>query len=119
MVVSKETKQGVPETICSEYADDEDLEGLIDEFAAGLEEDIEAMRKTMENSDYDGLRRLAHQMKGSGGSYGYPMLTEAAKVLEEAAIESDIEAGTTALDKLEVLYQAVDRGRKTKTTISD
>lgn len=66
------------------------------------------MHKVFDVGDYDGLRRLAHQMKGTGGSYGYPMLTEAAKVLEEAAKARDVEACTTALETLEVLCQAVD-----------
>ena len=41
------------------------------------------MRKVPECGDHDGLRRLAHQIKGVSRSYGYPMLTEAAKALEE------------------------------------
>ena len=117
--VSREAKQGEPETICSEYADDEDLVELIDEFAAGLEADVESMRKALENGDHDGLRRLAHQMKGAGGSYGYPMLTEAAKAIEEAAKAEDAKAGTLALDKLEVFCHAVVRGRKINITVSD
>ena len=111
--------QGVPEAIYSEYADDADLVELIDEFAAGLEADVESMRKALENGDHDGLRRLAHQMKGAGGSYGYPMLTEAAKTIEEAAKAEDAKAGTLALDRLEVFCHAVVRGRKTDMTISD
>ncbi len=111
VTVSKETKQGELEAICSEYANDEDLVVLIDEFAAGLGEDIASMRTVLEGGDYDGLRRLAHQMKGAGGSYGYPMLTETAKVLEEAAKEEDVKTGTTALDELEALCQAVNLGR--------
>ena len=108
-----ETKiQSVPETICSAYADDTDLVELIDEFVAGLEDDVQAMRKVLVDGDYDGLRRLAHQMKGAGGSYGYQMLTDAAKVLEAAAKAEDTKAGTTALDELEALCQAADRGRK-------
>ncbi len=110
--MSKSTKQGVPEAICSEYADDADLVELIEEFVAGLEEDLESMRKVLEDGDYDGLRRLAHQMKGAGGSYGYPMLTEVAKILEEAAKTKDAEACTTALEEFEVLCQAVNQGRK-------
>ena len=109
---AKQAKQDVPETICSEYADDADLVDLIDEFAVGLEADVESMRKALENGDHDGLRRLAHQMKGAGGSYGYPMLTEAAKAIEEAAKAEDAKAGTLALDKLEVLCHAVVRGRE-------
>ncbi|GAX61102.1 signal transduction histidine kinase-like protein [Candidatus Scalindua japonica] len=117
--VSKDRQQGTPEEICSEYSDDEDLVELIDEFVAGLKEDIASMRKVLESEDYNGLCRLAHQMKGAGGSYGYPILTEAAKTLEKAAKARDLEAATTALNKFEVLYQAVDRSRKTNVMITD
>ena len=99
--------------VYSEYADDADLVELIDEFAAGLEADVESMRKALENGGHDGLRRLAHQMKGAGGSYGYPMLTEAAKTVEEAAKSKDNDACMLALDSLTVLCQAVVQGRET------
>lgn len=102
--------------IYSEFADDEDLVELIDQFVAGLEEDVMAMRKELYSYDYDGLRSLAHQMKGAGGSYGYPMLTEAAKVLENAAKAGDIEAGKTALAEFEELCRAVNQGRKVQIT---
>ena len=115
ITASKETKQDVTETIYSEYADDSDLRVLIDEFVAGLEEDTESMRKALKSSDHEGLQRLAHQMKGAGGSYGYPMLTKVAKTLEEAAKAGDIETCTTALDEFEVLCHAADQGRKVQT----
>ena len=110
--ISEATEQAVPEAIYSKLADDADLVELIDEFIAGLEYDIKAMHKMLDGCDYDSLRSLAHQMKGAGGSYGYPILTETAKILEEAAEAKDIEACTTVLDEFEVLCQAVDRGRK-------
>jgi hypothetical protein len=47
------------------------------------------------------------------------MLTEVAKILEEAAKTKDAETCTTALEEFEVLCQAVDRGRKTNITTSD
>ena len=112
LTMSKEAKQDVPEGIYSEYTDDADLVDIIDEFAAGLEADVESMRKAMESGDHDGLRRLAHQMKGAGGSYGYPMLTGAAMRLEGAAKAKDAESGTIALDKLETFCQSVIRGRE-------
>ncbi len=102
----------IPEIIYSEYADDADLVELIDEFVAGLEADVESMRKVLESGDHDGLRRLAHQMKGAGGSYGYSMLTGAAMRLEGAAKAEDVKAGTAALDKLEAFCQSVIRGRE-------
>ena len=66
----------------------------------------------LKGGDYEGLRRLAHQMKGAGGSYGYQVLTEAAKKLEDAAKTRDVEAGKAALEEFEALCQAVDRDRK-------
>ena len=109
--VSNKTEQAVPDAIYSEFSDDADLEELIDEFAAGLEDDAKAMRKVLEDGDYDELRRLAHQMKGAGGSYGYQTLTEAAKILEDAAISKNIETSKTALEEFEVLCRAVYQGR--------
>ncbi len=108
----KETERSVQEAICSEFTDDADLVELIDDFVAGLEDDIKIMRKVMDDGDYDGLRRLAHQMKGAGGNYGYPMLTESAKILEDAAVARDVETVKKTLDEFEILCQAVDRGRK-------
>ncbi len=105
----------MPETICSNFADGEDLTDLIDEFVAELEEDISSMRKAFENRDYDGLRRLAHQIKGAGGSYGYPMLTEAANVLEETAESNNEAACMTSLDELAILCLAINQGRKLQT----
>ncbi len=105
-----EKQESAHEAIYSEYADDEDLVGLIDEFVTELGVDIAAMRNKMESRDHEGLRRLAHQMKGAGGSYGYPVLTEAAKVLEDAANARNVEASASALDNLEVLCKAVVLG---------
>ena len=108
----KAKQEDVPEVIYSEYADNPDLVELIDEFAAGLKADAESMRKVLENGDHDDLCRLAHQMKGAGGSYGYPMLTEVAKTIEEAAKAKDNDACMLTLDKFVILCQTVVRGRE-------
>ncbi len=108
----KAKQEDAPEGIYSGYADYADLVELADEFAAGLKEDVESMRKVLKSGDHDGLRRLAHQMNGAGGNYGYPMLTEAAKAIEEATKAEDAKAGTLALDKLEKFCHAVVRGRE-------
>ncbi len=110
--VSKTDEQVISEAIRSEYIDDADFADLIEEFVSELGEEISAMRKVLDSDDYDGLRQLAHQLKGAGGSYGYPMLTEEATVLEEAAIAEDSKTSLSALDKLEVLCQAINQGMK-------
>jgi len=97
--------------IVSDFADDPDLAGIIEQFVAGLPSRLEEMRGAAANGDYERLRRLAHQLKGAGGSYGYPMLTDAARTLEDAARDGDIESGNLAMNRLAGLCQAVVRGR--------
>ena len=50
-------------------------------------------------------------MKGAGGSYGYPKLTEVAKALEDAAKAEDTEAGMLALGEFAELSRAAAQGR--------
>ena len=54
------------------------------------------MHETFDQGDCNKLRQLAHQMKGSGGSYGYQILTESAKKLEDEAKNRDA-SGTQQL----------------------
>ena len=34
------------------------------------------------------LRRVVHQLKGSGATYGFPQISEAAELVEESELES-------------------------------
>ena len=96
--------------IQSEIADDPDVAELLDAFVAGLTGKVDSMRRALAHGNHDELRGLAHQLKGAGGSYGYPMLTEAARTLEGAAKAEDVEASTLALKELAELCQRAARG---------
>jgi HPt (histidine-containing phosphotransfer) domain-containing protein len=69
----------------SEFADDMDMQPLISEFLAELDERLAAMETLVRQGDFAELGRLAHQLKGAGGGYGYPAITQAAACLEGAA----------------------------------
>ncbi|MEM9414787.1 MAG: Hpt domain-containing protein [Planctomycetota bacterium] len=55
---------------------------LIAFFSGELKNRISAIQDSLENQDRDTLLRLAHQLKGSAGGYGYPSISEAAARLE-------------------------------------
>ena len=60
-----------------------------------------------------GLRtpqRLAHRLKGAGGSYGYPTLNEAAKSLELAAKARDVGGAAAALAGVKEVCAAIQTG---------
>ncbi len=98
------------ESISSAFQDDPDLAEIIVEFVQKLAARVDGMRQALANGDWESLRRLAHQMKGAGGSYGYPMLTEEARELEIRAKQSDLEAASLSLSRLTILCRRIQAG---------
>jgi CheY-like chemotaxis protein/HPt (histidine-containing phosphotransfer) domain-containing protein len=73
----------------SVFADDEDMTELIDWFTQDLCSDIERIDEALDQGDLEELGRIAHHLRGSGGSYGFPLLTRAASRLESAVLAGD------------------------------
>jgi len=97
--------------IKSQFADDPGMSELIEAFITRLPETADAMAQALANNCFDELRRLAHQLKGSGGGYGYPSLTEQARKLEDSAHAADGEAARLALNELKATVHAVVASR--------
>ncbi len=70
------------EILKSTLADDSALIELIGEFVAKLPERANDIQRIRADGDFEELARMAHQMAGAAGSYGYPTLTDAARTLE-------------------------------------
>ena len=66
-------------------SDDPELAELVRLFVADLGRDVDRMTKALEANDLKKLAFLAHQLKGSAGSYGFPELTRQAARLESCA----------------------------------
>ena len=61
------------------------LAELIPAFLEGRRRDIDTIAAALERSDYDDVRNLGHNMKGSGAGYGFSRITEIGASLEQAA----------------------------------
>jgi signal transduction histidine kinase/HPt (histidine-containing phosphotransfer) domain-containing protein len=68
----------------SSEATDPDLDDVAREFLAWLPEAISELRQALVCRDYNTLTALAHTLKGSGGTFGYPEVTHVAERLESA-----------------------------------
>ncbi len=92
-------------SLISEFAGDPDMAELVRLFVEEMPERIESIMQTWERAAAGDLRRLAHQMKGACGGYGFPQVGQAAGVLESslAAIGQTADAGD-----LEGLRQQLD-----------
>ena len=95
----------------SELAGDPSMAAIIDQFVAGLPEQVTRMRNAFGGGCHEDLRRGAHQLKGAAGGYGYSSLTEKAQVLQKAAEAGDPEAEGLALREVQELTESIVRGR--------
>lgn len=91
---------------------DEDLSDLIPGFLTHKRADIDTIMEAVTRRDYAEIGRIAHRIKGEGGSYGFESMTEMARGLEQAVAIRDESAVTTLarqmlsyLDRVEVVYQ--------------
>jgi CheY-like chemotaxis protein/HPt (histidine-containing phosphotransfer) domain-containing protein len=97
--------------IHSELADDPDMAELIDGYIQGLPAQAKRLEDAFDANDRETVRRLAHQLKGSAGGYGFPTITEAAARLEELA-----RAGETISQALADVCDLCRRARAARPT---
>jgi HPt (histidine-containing phosphotransfer) domain-containing protein len=69
----------------------------IQRYLAGLP----AAKASLAGLDHDALRVYGHRLKGSGGGYGVPRLTEFGALIEDAARRGDTEALQNQFAELE------------------
>ncbi len=81
------------DAIRSSYEDDPDMVEIVREFAADAVCRAEELEEHLQAGHLSSLRTLAHQLKGSGGGYGFDLITERAGDLE-ASLANDTDEAT-------------------------
>ena len=56
---------------------------LLERFISRLPERIATIQSLLDGNDLTGLRHAIHQLKGAGGGYGFPRITDRAAEAEE------------------------------------
>jgi HPt (histidine-containing phosphotransfer) domain-containing protein len=89
----------------------EDLAELIPGYLDHCRDHCRKISELLDHGDFDSIHAIAHGMKGSGGIYGFKMISQIASWMASAARANDI--GETRrqienlawyLDQVEVLY---------------
>lgn len=79
---------------------DEELADLIPEFLENRRRDVEQITRMVQEGKYEDLTRLGHTMKGTGGGYGFPEISEIGREIEEASVRGDRMTITTLCERL-------------------
>lgn len=76
--------ENTPHRIVSQLIEeDPELRDVVEEFVDGLADRLAELKVAFEQMDYDLLATLAHRLKGAGGSYGYPELSDVCAKMEQ------------------------------------
>jgi HPt (histidine-containing phosphotransfer) domain-containing protein len=97
MSTPSETQSTAP--ILSTYASDPDMLELIQMYVDEIPERIRTIQDYWTRKDLAELKRIAHQIKGASGGYGFPTVGTAAGVLEHQL------TGATTPDLAEISRQ--------------
>lgn len=78
------------------------LPGLVDDFASAIEQ-----------KDWPIVRQLAHDMKGIGGGYGYPLLSELAERMGRGVYNGQFARLDSDLGEMKQLVRRIILGHQT------
>jgi signal transduction histidine kinase/HPt (histidine-containing phosphotransfer) domain-containing protein len=76
------------------------VEELVPSYLARRRQEVPEMLELLAHSDFARLASLGHDLKGSGGGYGFPELTRLGAALEEFANQKDGPACGTKMTEL-------------------
>jgi HPt (histidine-containing phosphotransfer) domain-containing protein len=68
----------------STLASDPDLGEIVELFVGEMPNRVGSLRERLGETDWEGLRRVAHQLKGAAGSYGFQPITQMAASVEDS-----------------------------------
>lgn len=75
----------------SSLGTDPDLCDIVDMFVDEMPDRITCLMQLLEASNFDELARMAHQLKGAAGSYGFEAISPAAGKVESAILTGEPE----------------------------
>ena len=84
-----------------------DFEPLLTKFMTNRKKEAVTMREALAQQDFDTVRKVAHGMKGAGGSYGFDRITEMAAAIEQSAKAQDSAAIESELGQLDFYFDHV------------
>jgi len=103
------------EPIYSSLGGDPNLAEIVDMFVEEMPDRIARLLDLHQSAAWKGLRRVAHQLKGAAGSYGFDSLSPCAARLEQAVREEATEDQIRlAVGELVNLCRRVTRGTPTQ-----
>ena len=86
--------------------DDDEWAEMQEMYVKHTSKELLSIKEALENKSFDSLRTFGHNIKGSGGMYGFNEVTEIGAVIETAAKEQNMDLIKSTLDILDLLLKS-------------
>ena len=78
-----------------------EFETVMPTYCSNRSKDVEKMRASLEDGDFEVIRKLGHKMKGTGKGYQLDEISEIGLAIENCAVNKDITGIITFVEKLD------------------
>ena len=86
--------------------DDDEWAEMQEMYVKHTSKELLSIKETLETKSFDSLRTFGHNIKGSGGMYGFNEVTEIGAVIETAAKEQNMDLIKSNLDILDLFLKS-------------
>ena len=102
----------------SEFANEPTVSRLLVKFIDRLPERVTTLATLLQEKDLAALRQAVHQLKGAGGGYGFPTISEVASVAEDhLKVESDLDLVARDIESLIHIVRTVQGYDRTRERV--
>ena len=86
--------------------DDDEWAEMQEMYINHTSKELKNIKENLDSTAFDSLRTFGHNIKGSGGMYGFNEITSRGAALESAAMNENLEDIKSHLDALEVFLKS-------------
>lgn len=86
--------------IRSEFSNDPDMREIVEMYVQEMPERVNKLQELWSTQQMDELKRLAHQLKGASGGYGFSPVGTAAASVERSLMALSEGSATASLEQL-------------------
>jgi len=86
--------------------DDDEWAEMQEMYINHTSKELKNIKENLDSAAFDSLRTFGHNLKGSGGMYGFNEITSRGAAIESAAMNENLEDIRSHLDALEVFLKS-------------
>ena len=109
-VVEKSADDEIEPIISTLLSEDPNFTELVEKFVAELPETLTKLRQAHAQQNWPELKSKLHNLKGTGGGFGYPLLTELAGKAEFQVFSENYDAVKAFLDEIGRTVECIQQG---------